>query len=611
MRKLFILAIICVVPIGILAQSAEPKFDLSKVSVSGSAAKPTPVGNVSVSVVRDRKARNARIVQIAETLNMKDPNGAPRMVPESIVGDAAILDYLKRKIALNPKLTQTRNFCDADFVGQSFSFRQTMPLVMDDLLYQLNRRFNVNFLVGEDIANKPINIRADDIPWNLLLKSQLFLSGVRATCVDDNTIQLVSNNKLPDLQDTAEVKTEFIKLKYLQPYSGGNVDIAGRSNRQGGGQAGGGCQGGGQGGGLGGGGGGVQNCGNFEKLIIEIEKIIGIRSPRESSIGGSSGGGITSNSTDQDTEAVRSNRSVSVVPGRNIIVVRATDEELDLIKQIISKADRAPFQVVIRGLVYTANESRLRDIGVQTTIADVGDNRTTGSFEGIPVSPLGTIFDFSTLIGTVDFNVQASALQSKGVISIKSRPFAMVVDGDTADLDVGRQIPVLIQSLNALGNTPGSLEILEAGNVLSITPQVIDDDDGKPVGVNLSIQLESNDVDTSVVSQGVPSVNRRSIQTRFLVNQETTVILGGFTVDSASKDVTKTPGLGDIPIIGYLFKRKVKRNELNRLYFAISASIVPYGEVVKPDILPGVKTDIPKVTPAVKEVEDSVTKTGN
>ncbi|MDH3529494.1 MAG: hypothetical protein OEQ28_08005 [Acidobacteriota bacterium] len=486
-----------------------------------------------------------------------------------------------------------------------------MPLVLDDLLYQIHRRFNINFLVGEDIASKPINIRADDVPWNKLLSSQLFLSGVRATCIGTNTIQLVSNDKLPRLQDTAEVKTEFIKLKYLQPDTGGNVDIAGRSNSQSSG--GGGCGGGAGGGGLsGGGGGGIQNCGNFEKLIIEIEKILGIRSARSSSIGGGTGGGSTGGGLGQDTEAIRSNRSVSIVPGRNIIVVRATDDELGLINQIIEKADRAPFQVIIRGLVYTANQSKLRDIGVRTTIVGGNDNdRTTGGIDSSPISALGTIFDFSTLVGTVDFNVQASALQTKGIISIKSRPFAMVIDGDTADLDVGRQIPVLIQSLNALGNTPGTLEILEAGNVLSVTPQVIDDEAGLPVGVNLTLQLESNDVDTSIVSQGVPSVNRRSIQTRLLLNQETTVILGGFTVDSASRDVTKTPGLGDIPIIGLLFKRKVKRSELNRLYFAISVSIVPYGDIIKPDLLPGVKTDIPQVPKSVEKVEEDMLKTGN
>jgi hypothetical protein len=499
------------------------------------------------------------------------------------------------------KPVQAQNFCDPDFVGEALVFSTVSEVSMDDLLYQIHRRFNINFLIGDGIRDLPVNIRSGSIPWNTLLSSQLFLSGVRARCIGDNTIQLVRNDQLPQLQDTAEVETRFIKLKFLQPDSGGNVDIAGRSsNRQGsGGQ---GCQSGGGGGQGGGGlGGGSQSCGNFEKLIIEIEKILGIRSPTASSIGGGgSGGGQT-----ETTEEIRTNRSVSVVPGRNILVIRANDEELALINEIIALADRPPFQVVIKGLVYTANESRLRDIGGDVNIvASTADGRSTTVIDGGPISGAGTIFDFSSLIGTVDFNVQLSALETKGLISIKSRPFAVVLDGDTADLDVGRQIPVLVQALNSVGGVPGTLEILEAGNILSVTPQVIDDDLGKPVGVNLTLQLESNDVDLSVVSQGVPSVNRRSIQTKLLLNQELTVVLGGFTVDTNSRDISKTPGLGDIPILGYLFKRKVRREELNRLYFAISVSIVPYGSIIEPVKLPAeTTTDVPTVTEPVREIE--------
>jgi uncharacterized membrane protein YgcG len=609
MKLLTLISVILSLNLVVLAQVQPADLDNPDFSVSKARVKSEGqfIGPVTVS---QQAARRKLILSVAKRLKFVDPKVSVGLVSVNATTAGQIESELRRAARLNRRLVQTPNFCDENYVGELMSFSQTVPLKLDDLLYQIHRRFNINFLVGEDIAAKPINIRAGSIPWNKLLHSQLFLSGVRASCIDDFTIQLVSNSRLPMLQDTQEVRTKFIKLRFLQPFSGGNVDVAGRSN-SGGGSGQGGCQsGGGVGGGSAGGGGGSQNCGNFEKLLIEIEKILGIRSARSSSIGGGAGGG--GQGAQQQTEAVRSNRSVSVVPGRNILVVRATDDEISLINQIIEKADRAPFQVIVRGLIYTANESRLRDIGVRSTIVARGaGGKTTGGIDGIPIPTNGSIFDFSTLIGTVDFNVQANALQTKGIISIKSRPFAMVIDGDTADLDVGRQIPVLIQSNNVVSNNGGTLEILEAGNVLSVTPQVIDDDNGKPVGVNLSLQLESNDVDTLVVSQGVPSVNRRSIQTRLLLNQETTVILGGFTVDSSTRDVSKTPGLGDIPILGYLFKRKVKINELNRLYFAISVSVVPYGDVIKPNILPDVKTDIPTVSPSVTKVEKDAKKPGN
>ncbi len=612
MKLLKILTILLVFSINAFTQNMSGEFNLPSAKLVDD--------NLAVQAEKLFKADQPRlrmreelIESIAQKMNFAKPKAATVFVPQSISSASGIKQALEKAAFKDPGLVQTSGYCDANFVGQPIRFTQTSQLILDDLLYQIHRRFDINFLMGDGIAELPINIRTDDLPWNVLLKSQLFLSGVRAKCIDEKTIELVKNDDLPKLQDTAEVDTKFIKLKFLQPSSGGNVDIAGRSNSRssggGGGQGGQSCGGGGQGGG-GQSGGGSQGCGNFEKLIIEIEKILGIRSITQSSIGGGGQGGGGQGGQGETTEALRTNRSVSVIPGRNILVIRATEDELALINQIIEKADRAPFQVVIRGLVYTANDTRLRDIGVQTNIiAGTADGRTVGDFSGTPIPTNGTLFDFTTTIGTVDFNVQANALQNKGVISIQSRPFAMVIDGDTADLDVGRQIPVLIQSINSLSNTPGTLEILEAGNVLSVTPQVIDDDAGRATGVNLNLQLESNDVDTSVVSQGVPSVNRRSIQTRLLLNQETTVILGGFTVDTKSKDVSKTPGLGDIPILGYLFKRKVRRNELNRLYFAISVSVVPYGTIVEPE--PNVSTDIPGVPPSVKKVEGETIKDDN
>lgn len=280
-----------------------------------------------------------------------------------------------------------------------------------------------------------------------------------------------------------------------------------------------------------------------------------------------------------------------------MLMVTATAEQMGRIRRIIELADRAPFQVVIKGLIYTANEDKLRDIGVQTTITEAGRDRSTGGIFGHTLGAGGTLFDFSTIIGSFDFNVQATALQQNGVISIKSRPFATVLDGDSTELTVGRQVPVLIQATNNLGGTPGTLQILQAANLLSVTPHVIDDENGNPVAVNLELQLESNDVDTSVISQGVPSVSVRSIQSRIILNMEQTAILGGFTIDSDSRSVSKTPGLGDIPILGELFKRRVRTSQINRLYFAISVSVIPYPGTIEPVKVPGATTDIPSITP--------------
>jgi type II secretory pathway component GspD/PulD (secretin) len=572
-----------------------------------------------------KKAAAVKAADTAKAANSSQPVAAPEQAvalhsdidSRSLAQLTAIHDADLRFLKREKVRDQQGNYCDPKFVGETLTFSQSVGSTLDELLNQIHNRFGINFVLGPKVGRLPINVKSEDTPWTTILRSQLFVLGVGATCVDSRTIQLIKNDDVTALEkaehESAKVETHYIKLKYLQPSSSENKNIAGQSSSsssssggQGGAGGSGGCQQN-QGGAGGGGGGQQQNipqrC-KFERLMIEIGQILGIS--------GNQGGVNTyaqgpNQPNGQEPIYTGGYGSpykpyVGQVPGRNMLVVRGTKRQLDEVNELIKHADIPPFQVVIRGLVYTANEDKLRDIGVQTTItARTGDNRTSGGIFGQSVGGLGTLFDFSTVVGTVDFNVQANALQQNGVISIKSRPFATVLDGITTDLTVGRQVPVIIQAANNLGGAPGTLQILQAANLLSVTPHVIDDDQGNPTAVNLELQLESNDVDTSVLSQGVPAVSVRSIQSNFILNQEQTAILGGFTVDSDNKTVTKTPGLGDIPILGELFKRRVRSNQINRLYFAISVSVIPYGGVIEPVTVPGATTAPPSITPKMEE----------
>jgi len=502
------------------------------------------------------------------------------------------------------------NYCDPNFVGSPISFAQTSQLRLDDLLDQIHSRFGINFLMGPGLRGLPINIKTGSIPWNVLLKSQLFVSGVRARCINTNTIELVQNSDLPKLQDSADVETRFIKLKFLQRTSGGTTDLAGRSG--GGGQNGGGggsCGAGGSGasgtsgGSSGGSSGGGQNgetaaqmqSSRFDKLVIEIEKILGIRSITESSVGGGTGGGGQTNASSTDER--RTNRFVTQIPGRNILVIRATVEEFALIDEIIKRADRPPFQVVIKGLVYTANQNRLLDVGVQTNIFGGNpDTRVNGSVIGNTAGLTGSLFDFSAIVGSFNFQVQANAFQQNGVISIKSRPFTTVLDGLCTTLDVGPSLPIVVDS--SLGGQ-GNVIFVNAANNLSVTPYVVDDDAGNPIAVTLGLQITANDVDQSNVTRGVPAITQRSIQTQLLLGPDKTAILGGFTVDQDQKTINRTPGLSYIPILGELFKRRIRNTQINRLYFALSVEVIPYGQAIEPVVVPGATTQPPSLTPTL------------
>ena len=149
--------------------------------------------------------------------------------------------------------------------------------------------------------------------------------------------------------------------------------------------------------------------------------------------------------------------------------------------------------------------------------------------------------------------------------------FATVLDGLCTTLEVGRQIPIVIDS--SLGGI-GTVTFVDASNNLSVTPYVVDDDNGKPIAVALELRLAANDVDSSITTLGVPAIAKRSVQTQLLLGENNTAILGGFTVDQDSKTLYKTPGLGEIPLLKWLFRRDRASDESRELLIFITPRII-------------------------------------
>src|SRR5690606_10053857 len=115
---------------------------------------------------------------------------APRpVVPAPPARKAAFVATGQTTLNVAPMArSRQQNFCDSSFVGEPIRFSQTAQLTLEDLLLQIHNRFGINFLMGPGVGGVPINIKAGNIPWNVLLRSQLFVSGIRARCIDDYTI---------------------------------------------------------------------------------------------------------------------------------------------------------------------------------------------------------------------------------------------------------------------------------------------------------------------------------------------------------------------------------------------------------------------------------------
>jgi Flp pilus assembly secretin CpaC len=467
------------------------------------------------------------------------------------------------------------SLCDPQFRGDNITItnESNRPITLLSFVNKLNEAYGANIVLDYDVQDVPVRVNITDAPWTSVLRTLLDLNDLDLVCLDGRIVQIAKRSKIAQMEDgrrkMAPLVREVFKLRYLQPTAGGRVNLAGVTQASAG-----------------------ATIQSIEEAIRAILKAGG----------------------DTRGEARR-------VPGRNEIFVAATREQMAEIRDLIARVDRPGYQVLIKALVYTANENRLRDIGSQVSlIVGNGGQTNLGGFTTLPrsnqnnngsgngngtannnntfglnpggvpslgdgfrqptgslggASPVGT-FGVSGVFGTAQVAYQLTLAQQRGVINIQSRPFGIVSDGDTFDLVAGTQIPVVTTTI--AGGAPfqsGNVQFIEASRIARITPQVAETEDGKPGFVTLQIQLENNSVDTSLGTfNGVPGVNRQSLQTVMRLHNGETAIVGGLAADTVSNATSKVPGIGDIPVVGNLFKRKTNQENRDRLYFAITVEVI-------------------------------------
>jgi len=477
--------------------------------------------------------------------------------------------------AAAPKVSEQRNpICDPNYRGELISTisESDQPMSLLTLVKHWNETYGANIVLDYDIQETPVRLSVTNTPWTSVLRTILDLNDLDTVCLEGGLVQIAKRAKIAQISDqrrkSAPIVREVFKLRYLQPSAGGRTTLAGQTEST--------------------------NGATIQTLESTIRDIL--------KAGGDARG------------------DARQVPGRSELIVAATQQQMDEIRDIIARVDRPSYQVRISALMYTTNESRLKDIGSQvalvigngantniiggttlpnvtTTTAGSGSGASNGQGVaginpgGIPglatgmrqpsnalgaATPLAT-FGASTMFGTAQFSYQLTLAQQSGAINIQSRPFGIVSDGRTFDLISGTQIPVITSTIAGGAALPtGNVQVLEASRIARITPQVAEDEQGRPSFITLNVQLENNSVDTSLGTfNGVPGINRQSLQTVLRLKDGETVVIGGLAADQVSNSQSKVPGLGDVPLIGNAFKRKQKQENRDRLYFAIKVEVIP------------------------------------
>jgi len=182
-----------------------------------------------------------------------------------------------------------------------------------------------------------------------------------------------------------------------------------------------------------------------------------------------------------------------------------------------------------------ANILGFRDNTSTNDLDITGSFANTGSIAG---NTLGLILGTSTK----NLSLALAASETKGITKVLSNPRVFTLDGQAAEIKQIDQFPYTVVS-----DGVASIELKDAGISLSVTPVIVGDGN-----IILTVSVEKSTVDTTVAN---PPIATRTITTKLLIQDQTIVVIGGVFTQSSKDSQSKTPILGDLPIIGNLFKK--------------------------------------------------------
>jgi len=226
---------------------------------------------------------------------------------------------------------------------------------------------------------------------------------------------------------------------------------------------------------------------------------------------------------------------------------------------------------LLGGLVTSATQKDPAD-GLKALGKSLIDSKSTGGIYGI-----GKFNENGTSVAAV-----INALQAQGKANVLSTPSIMTLDNTEASIMVGQEVPFLTGSYtsastggagaatSAIGNPFQTINRENVGITLKVTPHINEGDN-----IVLEIEQEVSGVTPSPVAGASDLVtNERKIETSVLTGNSETVVLGGLIEDKVQEKVSKVPLLGDIPVLGYLFKTTHSQKTKTNLMVFIKPTII-------------------------------------
>jgi type IV pilus assembly protein PilQ len=292
----------------------------------------------------------------------------------------------------------------------------------------------------------------------------------------------------------------------------------------------------------------------------------------------------------------------------NTLIVRDIPSSIPKIDNLLRQLDRKSQQVEIDARVVQASRSFAREIGTLFAYSTSTGNNVFGGNSAVGTSPLSrtVIPPFSSpalVIGTATpapgtpttvqmplatnlvtsgaptsglsylftspnfaLDFQLSALESRGIGKVLSEPRGVTQNNEKLTVKQGQKIPIQTTVNNTV-----SVQFIDAVLMLQVTPQITADGT-----VFMDVNVENTQIDNGIARiNGTPALDTQSTETKVLINDGGTVVIGGVVISNQTTNVDQVPLLGSMPLIGNLFKHTSVTVSSQELLFFVTPRILP------------------------------------
>jgi general secretion pathway protein D len=283
-------------------------------------------------------------------------------------------------------------------------------------------------------------------------------------------------------------------------------------------------------------------------------------------------------------------------PATNSVIINASDEVYNKLRAALDKLDVRRAQVYVEALIAEVTADKAAEFGIQWQYLDSLERSTTQGFGGTNFGGAGqNIIGLTQNVATasrglnvgvvngkvtipgigevVNIGVLVRALESDANANILSTPTLLTLDNEEALITIGQNVPFVTgqYAISGAATTPTPFQTVErrdVGLTLRVRPQV-----SESGTVRLQIYQEVSSVQDTANFAGIIT-NKRAVASNVLVDDGQIVVIGGLIQDAVSDGVEKVPVLGDLPLVGGLFRYKTRSQTKTNLMIFLRPTLV-------------------------------------